>query len=129
MDVSIKTTLLLKDTPDVRALTDLLQLEFPAGRFTVGRKGGTCSLLFDLEEDISPRQRDLLLDILRSLDALLLETVYVRGRLGDETLNGYMGPERLTKEKSRNRLEEIKRQVEQLLPEHRLALHALLNIS
>ena len=103
MDASIKTTLFLRDTPEVQMLAELLQLEFPTGRFVVGRVGGACSLLFDLEDHISPRQKNLLIDILRTLDSLLVETVYVRGRLGDEILKGYMGPERHSKEKSRKR--------------------------
>jgi|GEM_PF-5335976 diadenosine tetraphosphate (Ap4A) HIT family hydrolase len=128
MDASIKTTLFLRDTPEVQMLAELLQLEFPTGRFVVGRVGGACSLLFDLEDHISPRQKNLLIDILRTLDSLLVETVYVRGRLGDEILKGYMGPERHSKEKSRKKLEEIKSQIEQLLPEHRLALRAMLEV-
>jgi len=128
MDASIKTTLFLRDTPEVQMLAELLQLEFPTGRFVVGRVGGACSLLFDLEDHISPRQKNLLIDILRTLDSLLVETVYVRGRLGDEILKGYMGPERHSKEKSRKKLEEIKSQIERLLPEHRLALRAMLEV-
>jgi hypothetical protein len=125
--LQLKARFRLKDVPESTLLAELLDLEFSAPGVTYDALAGGLRLNLTLDTCVDERQKALLLDVLRAVDPLLSETVYVRGQIGDTVLSGYLGPEKAEKEQSRARLDEIRKQAALLMPEHREALRHLLH--
>jgi hypothetical protein len=126
MELHLRTKLKLRDDPDARALVELLAIEFPGALMRTAAGGGVFRVDVEIHSPVTESRKLVFLDIMRAIDPLLVETVYLQGRLGDHYMTGYLGPEKEAKEKSRSRLETITEQIRQLLPEHRNALRALL---
>jgi hypothetical protein len=125
--VKLKTNLALHDSSEVHALVEVLSSAFPQATLHTSRSEGVYRLHLDIVTHATRAQKALLLDVLRTLDPLLVETKFIHGRLGDYQLKGYMGPNKRQKEKSRSRMEQIRSEIQHLLPEHRSALRSMLH--
>jgi hypothetical protein len=119
----------VQDTDEVRTLIEILTLTFPQGCFALSTASGRQRLEIDVDTTINERQGETFLQVMRALDNLVVDTVFLNGRLGKHTIHGYIGPDREKKEQSRNRLDHIMQQIPLLLPEHREALMTLLATS
>jgi len=126
MTLQLKSTFRLKNVPESHLLGDLLMSVVPEPSVSHGAAGSEYRIQIRANCIISEHQKSLFLDILRAIDPLMIETVHLHGQLGDAAIDGYLGPDKAKKEQSRSRLEEIRKQLDMLLPEHRVALRQIL---
>ena len=127
MTVELHTVLLLRNEASSYTLADLFAAAFPEGTYGVSTSGSLCRFSLDLQADLPPADKALLMDFLRLLDEQVAQPVYVTGKLGGDRLAGYLGPDRERRDRSRAKLDEICEQIGDLLPEHQRILRAMLS--
>jgi hypothetical protein len=124
--LQLNATLRLRHLPESQLLGDLLATVLSDEYVTHGTAGEEYRIRIAADCTLSDGDKTLFLDVLRAIDPLLVETIHLRGQLGDAAIDGYLGPDKNKKETSRSRLEEIRKQVDMLLPEHKAALWRIL---